>query len=381
MHFAQPKLIAAAIQKTLRLASIEDIATIRQSVRNGTPIDFSKDGPAFASAFWERNFWKAISFFGFEFVNPSILTQRRLISDSSIDVTVLGAGSGADAVACLCWLDEEFPLHRVTMTLIDQYQEQLDLARNVITTAQRFLDQTNVDVRYSCQRLDQWTPQPVSTDIILMSHLLTENVMGKNELIAKVSAALRPRGDVILIERERDPVWTAARHEFAMNGITTHDVGLCDEKFRALVPTLAKTETDITPHFVRGSVPANKYLMNLVRGYFDAWVRQTSDPLPSIFTSDATYDEKPGIEPTLVGIDGIRRYWDKHPGLQRNIDLTIHNVTYSDTVSVCSFSGRFDTPKQHIDIRGAINFYLDPYRGKIHRMDEYFGTIKSPLAE
>lgn len=357
-----------------------EMSALRASIRSDVPLDYDKVSLPFAQSFWERNFWKAVYFFEYEYVRPAMLANRLLIPGSSIDVTILGTGSAADAVACLCWLDDNLPLQKVIVTLIDQNRRQLELAREIIGVARLFLAQAEFDVRYVQMSASQWTPSPNSTDLILMSHFLTENSNEIEVTLKKCIASLRPRGDVVVIERQRDPVWQWSRHRLGMNGVTTHDVGLSKEKFSLFASVLPQTELDMAPFYVRGSVPENKRLMELVREYFDAWVRQTSDPLPEIFTAGALYDEKPGIEPIIVGIDGIRRYWDKHPGLQRDIRLTVHNVTYSDTVGVCAFSGDFDTPKQHIRISGATNFYLDPYVGKIHRLTEYFGTIKTPLA-
>jgi len=382
MNTTKPLRIATAIRDYLQTHAdipAAKISALRLSMKADVALNYDLDALPFASAFWERNFWKAVYFFFYEYVKPSMLGNRLLVPGSGVDVTVLGAGSAADTVACLLWLDHELPLQRITLTLIDQSALQLELARNIIDIAKRFLDQAEFDIRYAHLRASEWNPATDSIDMVLMGHFLTENGREKDAMVVKTVAALKPRGDVIIIERQRDPVWQWARQRLALNGVTTHEVGLSEEKFLQIVPALPETEMDITPLYVRGSVPENKTFMGLVRGYFQAWLQQTSDTLPEIFRDDAVYDEKPGIEAPIVGIDSIRRYWDEHPGLQRDVQLIVHNVTYSDTVSVCSFGGEFDTPKQHIAIQGAMVFYLDPYTGKIHRFTEHFGTVKTPL--
>jgi len=380
MDIQQCRLIADAVRASLARVRMTDaeVESLRQSVRTNALTDYEQDAHRFAAAYWERNFWKAAYFFGYEYRRPSVMS-RLLDAGPTVHAVVLGAGSAADAVACLAWLDSEYPLQAVTVTLVDQSRQQLELARGIIGIACGFLQRAVFDIRYEQRRAGEWSLEPDSADLVLMSHFLTENRSEKEALVASVIAALKPRGDLIIIERERDPIWRDVRDRLALNGVTTHDVKPATEKFDLLAPALPDAHADMTPAYVRGQVPENKRLMELVRDYFQAWLGQSSDGLSGIFTPQAVYDEKPGIEPRITGLDAIRRYWDMHPGRQRDILLRVHAVTYSDTVSVCSFSGAFDTPKQHIAIQGAMNFYLDPYAGKIHRFAEYFGTVKTPL--
>jgi SAM-dependent methyltransferase len=353
--------------------------SLRECMRTGQVIDFDRSALTFAHTYWERNFWKAAYFFSREYVNPSLLAKHVSHLEVPLQFVVLGAGSAADTVACLAWLDQAKPLQKVVVTLIEKSRAQLSLAREIVQAATRCLSQISCEVRYVHARLSEWQPATNSVDLILLSHVLTEVPQEAEALVQKTVSALRPRGDVLLIERERDPIWQRTRAQLALNGITTHDVGLSADKFPEFAQNLLPSEMDMTPSYVRGSVPENKRLLELVRGYFQAWIHQTSDTIPEIFTPHALYDEKPGIEPVLRGVDRIRTYWDKHPGQQRNIHLTVQNIAYSDTVGVCSFTGDFDTPKQHIAIVGAINFFLDPYLGKIHRVVEHFGTVKTPF--
>lgn len=382
MDNATAQLVAKSVREYLQKQpnqNVEDATTLKLAIMAGGVPDYERDSLAFAAAYWERNFWKAVYFFCYEYVRPSMLANPLLLPGKSVDVVVLGAGSAADTVACLLWLDCELPLQKVTVTLVDQSRSQLALARSVIERAKASLGQADFDIRYLNVDASDWNPGANSADLILMGHFLTENPDDKEALVAKTVAALKPRGDLLIIERQRDPVWRWARQRLALCGVTTHDVDISDEKFKLLAPWLPATEADITPLYVRGNVPANKRLMELVRDYFGCWSQHSSDALCDVFAPNATYDEKPGVEPLIVGLDGIRRYWDENPGQQRDTRLVVHNVAYSDTVAVCSWSGEFDTPEQHVAIRGAMNFYLDPYFGKINRFDELFGTVKTPL--
>lgn len=376
------RLAADVMCSLLRHPAISEasVLAIKRAIANGETPDYVKDALPFAAAFWERNFWKAVYYFQYEYLKPSALAAAHHGFRRPLDVVVLGVGSGADAAACLLWLESVCLLSRVNVTVIDACREQLDLARNVISRTTDLCRHSDVSVTYVLLDALAWHPMPQSIDLLLMSHVLMEMPQDCMRLIARITPALKPHADIILIERQRDPVWQQARREFALSGLTTHEVGVSREKFALFTPSIPTSEADITPSYVRGSAPHNTQLMRLVRNYFKAWLNRSSDALADVFTAEAVYEEKPGIEPPITGLDGIKRYWDANPGLQRNIQLTVHNVAYSDTVSVCTWSGQFDTPKQHIFITGGINFYLDPYAGRFHRLAEYFGTTKTPLA-
>ena len=380
MDIARFGIVATSVSDLLATwpRPADEISALCSSLTQGEVPDYSVEALHFALAYWVRNFWKAAYFFGYEFRSPSLLLNRFLVADGCLEVLVLGAGSGADTVACMAWLDETLPLQRIKLTLLDRSPEQLALARSILDRALSVLNRARFEINYLVSDLDDWNPMADSIDLILMGHVLTENPRFVEQLVVKTVSVLKPRGDLIMIERLRDPIWLAARDSYALRGVTTHDVKL-DAKFSQLIPALPSEQTDMTPSYVKASMPSNKKLQSLVSAYFEAWVGQSSDNLDRIFTVDATYDEKPCIEPIINGLDGIRRYWDEHPGRQRNVQLKVHNVAYSDTVSVCSWSGEFDTPEQHISIRGAMNFYLDSCRGKINRFDEWFGTQKSVL--
>lgn len=341
-------------------------------------LDYERDALPFALAFWERNFWKAVYFYAYEYVQPTLLSRYGR-HDGVVNIAVLGSGSAADAAALLLWLDRAAPTLRVQLKLIDRCPRQLELARGVLRMVEKHLKNIHARTTYRCLDFDDWNPCPNSEDLVVMSHFITEYA-SVEDAVSKAVSALRPRGDLVAIERMRDPVWRNLRDVLGLSGMTAHDMGISADKVRLFLSHIPPDARDMTPVYVRAHVPENKHLMALVRGYFRAWRRQSPDDLLEIFTPHATYDEKPGIRPVMAGLDAIRDYWEEYPVRQKNIRLGVHAVAYSDTVGVCSWEGEFDTPKAHVSISGSMNFYLDPYLGKINRFTEYFGTIKTPLA-
>lgn len=349
-------------------------------MRCDSDTDYDRFAESFARLYWLRNYWKAVHFFEYEYSPKFPILDDDFAINSFPKVIVLGAGSAADTMAFMAWSNEKFPLKVIPITLIDRSQKQLDLAKRLIKEVEKVLDK--VTFRVSYQKLDvcAWNPEPNSADMVLMSHFLTENSGELLNLLKKAKYALRRRGEAIIIERERDAVWTKAAELFANMGISIYDTDLSNDKLSCLYPILKKEKLEtITPHYVKASLPEKKYQAGIVMKYFQAWRFQSLDLINEIFSKDAIYDEKPGIEKTIRGIDGILNYWQLNPVLQKNIRVYVRNVAYQDNTVICAFEGNFDTPKQHIVIRGAMNFFIDPFTQKVNKLTEYFGTEKSSL--
>jgi len=343
-------------------------------------INYDQLAGEFAQLYWLRNFWKAVYFFKYEYSIKQSILDKLYQPDYFLQLIVLGAGSAADTIACMVWLNEKLPLARVKISLIDQSQDQLDLARKLICLILPVLDRVKFDITYQRVKAKEWSPIQNCADIILMSHFLNENPADLSLLLEKVRFALGQRGDAVIIERERDPIWKKTLGLLGNLGTTLYDTDLSRDKFVDFyLASEKKVDNDITPYYIKASIPEKKFQADIVRKYFQAWRLQSLDLINEIFSKDAIYDEKPGIEPRIKGIEEILSYWNQNPMLQKNIDVQVRNVAYGENTIVCAFEGKFDTPKKHIAIRGAMNFYIDDYSQRIRKFDEYFGTDKFPL--
>lgn len=117
----------------------------------------------------------------------------------------------------------------------------------------------------------------------------------------------------------------------------------------------------------------------LVEQYFEAWRTQSLEGITNIFASDAVYDEKPGTEEPLMGIEAIQTYWKRNPLAQRNIQVDSEIIGFSGTNSIWTdFNGNFDVRGKHIAIKGVIQFTIDFHTRKITKLTEYFTTEKTP---
>lgn len=119
----------------------------------------------------------------------------------------------------------------------------------------------------------------------------------------------------------------------------------------------------------------------LVERYFRAWSTQSVDEIENIFSRDAVYREKPGIEEPLYGIEAIKKYWRINPLSQRNINMNHKIIGFSKNADAIwsEFKGGFNARGRHIDINGVIGFTTDVNGKKIVDLTESFTTEKTPL--
>jgi hypothetical protein len=352
---------------------------LQRTIREiGSPIDYDRFSDTFVRLYWLRNYWKAVYFFEYEYVHKKFVPQG--LGPPSVTVVSLGAGSASDTAACMAWLNEHLPLgSSVSLELVDESENQMRLARRLVRALVPTLVKVRWNVRFVVKELNRWRPASHAADIILMSHVLTENQDQFRMICNKTIEALKYKGDIVIIERERDQTWRHAIRYFTNAAVSVYDARI-NRKEKYLHNVLQSHDIPITPHYIKATTAPFQYQSDLIVDYFRAWGRQSVPLLKRIFASDAQFDEKPGIEQTIDGIAGIVEYWKEFPLRQSNIHLNIRNVANEDNLAICAFEGEFDKTKEHVAIRGAMNFYIDPYTKRIQKLVEYFGTEKTPHA-
>lgn len=351
----------------------ENLSEILGKFRENEAVDYDILGPAFSKLYWQRNFWKAFYFFEYEY------TIDHLREHKFINVLVPGAGSGADTIAFLAYVNKNLPGLKIRLEFIDQSHVQLKIAKKLINSIRPYLKNISFDITYTANHFEESNLGGRVYDLIIMSHFLTENSIIAQHFINITHHNLSNNGDLIVIERLKDPVWKKSIEAIANKGVTVYSSKLKSEYINKMASRYCKVKTDMSPFYVRASFPNRSYQAELVENYFVAWREQSLPIIESIFTKDANYDEKPGIEEMIEGIDGVLDYWKKNPMLQKDIDVSIKNVGFGPSNAVCAFEGDFDTPKQHISIKGAIDFGIDNYSRRICSVREYFGTVKTPF--
>lgn len=371
------KIIAAAVNEALRDTTPTrpvDVSSLKKRMAENKRVNYDRNAAVFAQAFWERNYWKAVYFFAFEYRARFAVEYLPHISILSI-----GAGSAADTVASMVWANEHVREGvRVSITLLDKSESQLKLAKHILASVLPRLSRIEWDIVYVREDATVFDFASVRPHIVLMSHVLTENQSVLHSMLTAAALSLSSGGDLIVIERERDAAWLKAVESLAELGLSVYDADIRAYTFDSLKEHVPVGSRNMTPHYVKTSAPLLPYQAALVRQYFRAWKEQSMDMLSDIFAKDAIYDEKPGIEPELHGLNAIREYWNSNPMRQSNIRISLRNSAHENGLVVCAFHGDFDTPKQHIAIRGAINFSIDAHQQKVRKVVEFFGTEKTP---
>lgn len=232
--------------------SADLMSTLREKMKNfETDINYDTFGPAFARLYWLRNYWKAAYCFE-NLVNLNFVHN----------VTVLGAGAGADTVALLTALYDHSSSRHVKINLIDRSAIQLDMAQKLVSLTTKTLG-GGIQIKVERKKIDvkKWIPNSDEVDLVLISHLLTENPRDIDSIMKKAFDTVRPTGSIVVIERERDPVWQNAKDAMLKIGVQTADVGVEKSKLQILlqrVGTDGKRFANMTPKYVIATVAAHK---------------------------------------------------------------------------------------------------------------------------
>lgn len=217
--------------------------TLKETIKNfGTSIDYDRYGQAFIKLYWLRNYWKALYCFKHEM---NLENVKRVV--------VLGSGSGADTVALLAAVHQQYPERILHATLVDKSQKQLDLASQFIAHAESEFTNSALKVNFKKQEIKDWTPQQNSSDLVVLSHVLTENPQDIERILKKVHAAITDNGSICIIERERDPIWIQAREILQDMNMNVHDSKVKPDLLKKLLMPLGAESVeyaDITPHYI-----------------------------------------------------------------------------------------------------------------------------------
>lgn len=375
--------VAHIVNKLLSRLSTQSTAEIRNIIKNVSTsdanIDFDKFSNSFAKEYWLRNYWKSVYFFEYE----SLPIAIDLIRQSKIEILVLGAGSASDTIACMVWLSKTLKTNRkISITLVDRSQKQLDLASKLINNIRKEVSNINFNINYKKLEIKDWDLTPNSIDLVLMSHFLTENYQGTNNILEKVRLVVRERAQVVIIERQKDRTWKKAKDTLNNMGIPVLDMKTYKKDLISLLSPLDDEKDDLltmTPHYVLARLPENKYQIDIVAKFFRSWKGQSTKLLEEIFHKNAKYYEKPMLDKPFTGLNAINEYWEDNPLSQRNIKVKPKKIGYEYGHILCEFGGDFDTPKQHIDISGVLIFDIDSKTRQIKQLREYFNTIKRPF--
>lgn len=116
----------------------------------------------------------------------------------------------------------------------------------------------------------------------------------------------------------------------------------------------------------------------LLDTYGEAWMKQDSDMILTIFTPDAIYNDPK--DPENHGHDGIRAYWiNKVIGEQKDIKFKLLNVWVDKNEVIAEWDAEFVDIKRNllINLREVGIFTIKD--GKFGSLREYYKSTKTPL--
>lgn len=373
LHIAQR--IETCMDAWDEVSAAEEANILRQIHTAPWAIDFDTAVDSYNKQYWTRNFWKAAYFFSYDYaLSPA--TLLRLGKQQNLEATFIGGGAGADVLAYMLWFGSNFPLARLTITVIDRSKKQLERLAQFVAATEDLMDGADITMRYIIMDAEQWQPSHDSTDMLTLSHFLVENPENVHTLLQKCSHVVREGGDVVVIERPNDAVLHHAKQVLANAGLTVHDTTTNDGRMELIRKDIAKPGlTGISAHYLRATQPDKKRKAHIVSSYFQAWRQQIIEIIPEIFDETAGYDYRAG-QPPVHGLTEMLAYWRDKPMRQSNINLLVRNATYTENIALCAFEGDFDTPTTHEIVKGAICFNFDNYTHKIKRLTGHYGVTK-----
>lgn len=117
----------------------------------------------------------------------------------------------------------------------------------------------------------------------------------------------------------------------------------------------------------------------LIATYAQAWMKQDSDLILTIFTPDATYFDP--AEGNQTGHEGIRNYWEeKVIRSQKDISFTLLSCWVDGDTVLAEWNAKFiDTKRQiRIDMHEVAIFGVRD--DLFSSLREYYRTTKEPIA-
>ena len=108
-----------------------------------------------------------------------------------------------------------------------------------------------------------------------------------------------------------------------------------------------------------------------IERYRHAWETADADEIVGLFTPDASYRSNIFEEPH-IGIEGIRRYWQREPGSQRDVSVTMARPIISDArVAVEWWATLVDPDYGQITLPGCLLLRFTP-DGRCQDLWEYW---------
>lgn len=330
-------------------------------------IDYNRYAAAFNQAFFLKNYWKTV----FSFARSSPVIAKSILD--------LGSGSGSTIIGYLAWLNTCLNdcQWEIGVTLIDRSVAQLEFAQRIFEALRPELEHLALNLEFETLDLSDWSPEVNSRDVVLIGHVLNENVGIIQEILEKAYSCVKEGGQIFIVERPNQ--------ELLWKSIEKKAANLALPVFRETIEVPSKQlvtgssfhypgKESLVNCFMSIKIPEHKRLVSLTKMYFEAWRDTSDDLLDEVFSPQAIYQEKPFQEP-LIGIETIKQYWRDNVLTQHDVELQILRVAYSGNLAMAEWEVGFNTGSQtRRNVKGVILLEYDPNVDRVFRLDEYFRT-------
>lgn len=339
-------------------------------------IDYDKVGESFACLYFLENYWKA--YFSFKANKP-------LMGNNLVD---FGAGSGATIIAYLAWLSEIVSVSTkgewiTNITLVDISNNQLLLAKEFINRIRPHLSNLFIDVVVDNKQILQVKDLSRPQDIVFFGHVLSENRDALDQHILKGFDVLRGGGEIYIFERCSDnDIQIELKEIYLELGMPAvhYDISFNAKKVITGGSLHFKDKGNTCVSTSKVQIPNMKVFPVLVRKYFRAWRTKNIDLLDEVFTEDAIYEDKPGLN-RYENLSGIRSYWREKVFPQRNSSVDILSIFYFHNKAHVSWEADlYNKDDSQKNVSGIMELSLRIREGKLHKLKEYFIDIDtSPI--
>ncbi len=357
-------VIEAAVSRWAAEIAVESgpkrMRVLVDKIKGALRPDYAVEAEAFAATYQMVNYWKVLK---------SLRVARVNAPRTIVDV---GCGSGASASAAVSYaLATDSSLSSICVYLVDQSEEQLELAVACLHHVQRAVPGVEIEVR----PIQMTVPSPglsaqVSdgADLVVCAHVLTESDSAR-AVVAAAYELVSPAGALLTVERREDPVWEDIE-------------AWCRPKL--VDQPSGGANTPILEHIVLGTrswrtrwivvrAAAASPSIQLLQKYFAAWESRDVDALPDIFAPEAIYREKPHV-PALVGLHAIERYWREVVGEQRDMTFRFRRVAQIANGAIVEWESHFVDASASNHLAGMMTIELNSERDRIVELREYFRT-------
>lgn len=349
------EIVTSQVSELRRITPADDVERTVWSIRHNVPLDYDADWRAFAIAYLLVNYRKALHIL------------RMMPTRPGGRVTDIGCGSGAAALAYIT-VAAERNVAPAIITLLDRSRRQLDFAHACADQAINRLQLSTRTTTDSADMAGYVASQP--QDVFLCANVLTEQrPSALAPIVTGLFAHLRPGGCFLAIERGDDEPWRRA--QFPILTFAEHHSG----QVRILAPKHGRDLFD-DREWSTGwytAVQPEHWMQQLVLKYFDAWTRRDVASLALVFASDAIYHEKPFDVP-LRGLAAIESYWTQRVASQRDIHLTVLNVTFGYLTAAVEWSASFSDEVRARQVNGIMILEFDPALRRVRALREVFRT-------